>query len=567
MKCNVLIVDDEENIRFAFKAHLAREGCSVDTVSDFESAVAAVAKTDYDMIFADIILGGKTGIDVLREVKKKDAYCPVIIITGEPNIETSAEAVRLGAFDYIPKPVRKQALLRVATQALRHKSLTDEKNRIVAKNKAYRKRLEAIFKSLQDAVITVDSEMRVVETNTAAETICGVSKKDAKGKRFTEAFCQCAKVCHSFLKDHLANGRPSKECRIACERFGRARQVASLVCSQLADAGQPQGAVLVIRDITRLEDLEKELARKDRFHGIIGNSPEIGKIVETARQVSGMDTTVLITGETGTGKDLVANAIHHEGLGKDRPFVKVNCAALSENLLESELFGHVKGAFTGAVGNRAGRFQAAEGGTLFLDEIGDLPVPLQIKLLKVIEDKKFEPVGSSKSVKANVRLIAATNRDLRKKTSRGAFREDLYYRIKVLEIHIPPLRKRKGDIPLLANHFRERLNVKYGRSIDGISKDVMEIFRAHRWPGNVRELEHVIEHAFVLCRGDIVELHDLPEEYRRKPSAFIKSNFENIDEQHLTDVLAKTDWNKAKAARILGISRPTLYKLIEKFGL
>jgi len=283
--------------------------------------------------------------------------------------------------------------------------------------------------------------------------------------------------------------------------------------------------------------------------------------------LANLDTAVLVTGESGTGKELVARALHYSGNRAFKPFVTVNCSALAESLLESELFGHVRGAFTGAIKDKQGRFQAANGGTILLDEIGDISPMIQLKLLRVLQEKEFEYVGSSTPQKINVRVIASTNKDLKEKVKQGEFRQDLYYRLKVVEVALPPLRERLEDLPLLVDHFRCTYNERFNKRIEDISNEVLNIFMNYSWPGNVRELEHVMEHAFVLCHGTTITMKHLPADIR---------NFEQINDrpqikpqikkqsggQDILDALNKTGGNKAKTARLLGISRQTIYRKI-----
>ncbi len=361
MKSKILIVDDEETIRFAFKRHLSSEGHDVRTAEDYASALEVISKTDLDVIIADIILGGHTGIDILQEVKNRGMHCPVIMITGEPNIETAADAVRLGAFDYLPKPVIKETLLRITRHALHQKALVDEKER-------YRRNLEAIFDSLKDAVITVDHKMHVIEANDAVKNICGFSAREIIGKGFGEVQTPCHKPCLNVLTETLKTKDTIKEYRVECRRRDRPHQVVLLTSSPLKyrDA-QAMGVVFVIRDITKLTALERELKERHQFYNIIGKSRKMQDVYTLVENLADTETTVLITGESGTGKELVARALHYGGIRAAKPLVSVNCSALAQNLLESEMFGHVKGAFTGAVKDKMGRFQMADSGTIFLD--------------------------------------------------------------------------------------------------------------------------------------------------------------------------------------------------------
>ena len=318
--------------------------------------------------------------------------------------------------------------------------------------------------------------------------------------------------------------------------------------------------------------MEGELRERYNLHNMVGKSHKMQEIFHLLDELINTDTAVLITGETGTGKELIAKALHYGGGRAAKPLVTVNCSALPENLLESELFGHVKGAFTGAQKDRVGRFQAAHGGTIFLDEVGDIAPNLQLKLLRVLQEKTFERVGDSTTYQVNVRVIAATNCDLKKKVSLGEFREDLYYRLKVLEIALPPLRERREDIPLLINHFVTLFNKSYQKSIEGISQDALKIFMIYPWAGNVRELQHAIEHAFVLCNGPTITLEHLPAEIKdyspqEAPPPANRPAISSLQPPDILQALVKTGWNKAKAARLLGISRPTLYQLIHLHNL
>jgi transcriptional regulator with PAS, ATPase and Fis domain len=281
------------------------------------------------------------------------------------------------------------------------------------------------------------------------------------------------------------------------------------------------------------------------------------------------DTTVLIAGESGTGKELVADAIHFSGSRALKPFVKVNCAALSEHLLESELFGHVAGAFTGAVKAKVGRFELANGGTIFLDEIGDLTSALQLKFLRVLQEREFERVGDTKPVKIDVRVIAATNANLGEKMRQGLFREDLYYRLNVMEMNLPALTQRIEDIPLLVSHFCEKFNTKFNRNVQGVSDQVMRLFVNYTWPGNVRELENVLERSFILCNSDTITTDHIS--LQLKDAAAVDETVESMEcaasREQILDALEKTKWNRTKAAQLLGISRRTFYRKLKEFEL
>jgi len=432
----------------------------------------------------------------------------------------------------------------------------------------HRSRLESIFSSVQDAIITVDTEMNVIEANKAAERICGF--KIASGQPFTDCTRECDQSCVEILQQTLKNRETIKEYQIECAHGKPNKLVAMVNCSPLLDGeGNFTGAVMVIRDITRLTHLEKELKARHHYQKIVGKSEKMQKIYNLLTTLANQATTVLITGESGTGKEMVARALHYAGTRASGPFVTVNCSALAENLLESELFGHVKGAFTGADRDNIGRFEAANGGTIHLDEIGDISHLIQLKLLRVLQEKEFDRVGESNPRKVDVRVIASTNRNLKEAISAGEFRKDLYYRLNVIEIAMPPLRERYEDIPLLINHFCTVFGKSYDKNISGVSDEVLEKFMDYLWPGNVRELEHALERGFVLCRNHTIELEHIPAAIRNyiRVNKRIPEHKSEDDSEMILKTLGDTDWNISKAARLLGFSRWTMYRRLQKYNI
>ena len=433
-----------------------------------------------------------------------------------------------------------------------------------------RSRLEAIFRSVEDAIITVDQNLNVTEANEAASKICDLLPEQLTGGFFSINNENCNQACRDILTETLSRKTTIRNYTVKCGRRGSPLQKVSLSCAPLSDHnGHFLGAVLVIRDITRLMDLERELKERHQFHHIIGKSPGMQHVYRLIEDISDYEATVLITGESGTGKELVARAVHYSGSRHFKPFVTVNCSALAENLLESELFGHVKGAFTGAIRDHIGRFQAAHGGTLLLDEIGDVSAVIQLKLLRVLQEKEFERVGDSRPIQVDVRVIACTHQDLKEKVRRGVFREDLYYRLNVLEIKIPPLRERMEDLPLLVAHFVSRFENKYKMTVENMTDEVLNAFMKYSWPGNVRELEHGIERAVILSRGGAITPSHIPPEVvsqmKKTETRLIVHN--GKEPREVWNMLSQTDWNKAKAARLLGISRKTLYHKIKKHNI
>lgn len=559
MNFSILVVDDEESIRFTFNEFLTDEGYSVICAESFEHAMAVISESEPDLIFADIILAEHTGIDILKEIKKRGMLCPVIIITGQPDIDTASDSVRLGAFDYLTKPIQQDELLRVAKIALSHKQVITERER-------YRNNLDAIFRSVMDAIITVDNHRRILESNAALEKVCHVDPRGIAGKVFDTIDNPCLAACAEVLRQALDHEAVVREQPIECRPVDHPRQKLNVNASPLLDRNNKSiGAILVIRDVTRMSNMESELKERNSFHNIIGKSAKMQRMFRTVENLSEIESTVLITGESGTGKELVAKALHYSGPRAFNPMVTVNCSTLVENLLESELFGHIKGAFTGAMRDKIGRFQEAHQGTIFLDEVGDLSPLTQLKLLRVLQERCFERVGDSAPIVVDVRVITATNRDLHKEVRQGRFREDLYYRLKVVEIGLPPLRERYEDVPLLVNHFCDVYNQKFNKNIHGVTDHALKALMQYSWPGNVRELEHAIERAFVFCRSEAIEPDHLPPEINRSNNKNTSFGPTTATDLHtVIRTLEQTDGNKAKAARLLGISRKTLYKKLRK---
>ncbi len=559
-KTHILVIDDEESLRFTFATFLTAAGYVVTTAVNYQEAMSLLAHSGFDLVFASIQLDGGTGVDLLREVKRLGLLCPVILITGAPDVESAAEAVRLGAYDYIPKPITRSTLLRVSRMALTLRALEQEKEK-------YRLNLETIFNSVKDGIVTVDRDLRIGEINPAACRLVGLTRADV-GKSFDDAELDCHRSWVSALRECMETRCPVEIHRLQNVSRGAEGQVISLSISPLTDSRQRHaGAVTMIRDETRLDLLERDLNARIQFQRLTGGTPRMQHIYQVIEALADIETTALVTGESGTGKELVAEAIHFAGNRSKKPLVKVNCSALMENLLESELFGHVRGAFTGAIKDKIGRFQKADGGTLFLDEIGDLSPAMQVKLLRVLQEKEFERVGDSTPIKVNVRIIAATNRNLTAKVREGTFRQDLYYRLNVMNIHLPPLRERAADIPLLTESFIDKFCRQFDKNIKGVAPEVMERFLAYPWPGNIRQLEHAIEHAFILCPGAIIGPEHLSPEilsWILPPS--VQAAKAPAGEE-IRSALARAGGNKAKAARLLGISRKTLYRKLERLRL
>ncbi len=432
-----------------------------------------------------------------------------------------------------------------------------------------------ILSSIADGVFTTDNDGRITFMNKAAEEITGFSSKEAIGHYCFDIFR--ADICQSrcALKETLRTKKEIINLPATILKKGGQKVPISISTAVLKnEKGQIIGGVETFRDLSTIEELKKELSQKYTLGDIISKNHLIHDIFNVLPNIAESDSTVLIQGASGTGKELFAKAIHNLSRRKEKPFIKVNCGALPDTLLESELFGYVKGAFTDAKKDKLGRFALANGGTIFLDEVGDMSPSLQVKLLRVLQEKEYEPLGATSPKKTDVRIIAATNKDLSRLVNEGKFRDDLFYRLNVVKIELPPLSERREDIPLLIEAFINKFNAKMGKQITGLSDQASRILLKYDYPGNVRELENIIEHAFVLCKGNIIEVDCLPKEIMGnqekesidKPIS-VEKPFERAEAEVIERTLRKYDGNRIKTARELGIERTTLWRKLKKYGL
>ncbi len=432
---------------------------------------------------------------------------------------------------------------------------------------------ESILESISEGVFTVNLQWQITFFNKAAESITGISKSNALGKRCSDIFRSslCADSCA--LKETLDTGKPIIGKSAYIINASGDRVPISITTAQLFDnSGNLVGAVETFRDITEVETLKNQLMGMQSFGEIVSRSPIMHRLFEVLPAIASSPSTVLILGETGTGKELLARSIHVLSPRRNGPFIAVNCGALPDTLLESELFGYKAGAFTGATKDKPGRFALAKGGTLFLDEIGDVSQALQVRLLRVLQERIYEPLGSVKSEIADVRVIAATSRYLSELIKNGQFREDLYYRLNVMPIELPPLRKRKEDIPLIIDKFIEKFNRIHNKKIIGIDPEAISLLMVHHWPGNIRELENVIEHAFVLCAGSYISIDHLPKELRNSKvnigaMSDLRTSQEILETNIILDALKRNNYNHSKAAKELAIHRTTLFRKLKRLGI
>jgi PAS domain S-box-containing protein len=428
----------------------------------------------------------------------------------------------------------------------------------------------AILESIADGVFTVDLDWNIRSFNRAAEEITGVRSREAIGRKCWEVLR--ANVCESacVLRETMESGKPIIDRGVYVVRSdGKSIPISVSTAILRDDAGDVVGGAETFRDLSVEEELRRELSKRYSFEDMITKSHALLTVFDLLPDIAESDSTVLITGESGTGKELMARAIHNLSHRREGPLVTVNCGALPDTLLESELFGHKAGAFTDAKRDKAGRFALAAGGTIFLDEIGDVSPALQAKLLRVLQDGSYEPLGGTETESSDARVVAATNRDLEGLVDSGDFRGDLYYRVNVVAIDIPPLRERREDIPLLVDHFVERFNRLKSKAVTGVSTDAMEVLMRHGYPGNVRELENAIEHAFVMCRSGVIRGKHLPQrllEGEAGPEA-VPASLGEAEAAYLRDVLEEHDWNRAATARRLGIHKTTLWRKMKRLGV
>lgn len=448
---------------------------------------------------------------------------------------------------------------------------------------AERNKLDAIFRSRVEGTFTVDKDWNIILFNKSAERITGYKKEEAVGKKCWEIFCKEKNLDSCPLDKAIKENVPSGFVEFEVIQKNGVKIPVRVNAAPLYDKlGKRIGAVETFQDLSEIRNLRNHVQANYKFENIIGRSKSMQGLYSLIENVMQTDSIVLITGESGTGKELIARAIHLNSENKDGPFIPVNCSAFAETLMESELFGHEKGAFTGAIKSKPGRFELAKGGTLFLDEIGDISTALQVKLLRILETRKFERVGGTETIELNARIISATNKDLEKAVEEGNFREDFYYRINVINVDIPPLRDRKEDLSLLIEHLLQKFRTRFKKDILGISLEVMNYLTHYNWPGNIRELENVLEHAFIVCHDDTIKSEHLPPRILEKCNLkqetvkdikeidsleMDKQHLMNAEKQTITETLKAHNFKRGKTAEALGIDKSTLWRKMKKYKI
>jgi len=618
----VLFIDDEEGIRKIFSILLRKEGYQVFTAKSGEEGLKIFEQEMPPIVITDIKMPGIDGIGVLKRVKEINPDAEVIIITGYGDMDSAIEALKLDASDFLPKPVKDEALLVALKRA-------QEKLELRIKLKKYTHNLEDLVRErtkelqrAQEQIKTFYEVSRYISENTSLkETIDFVLKKikevvnydyalplifNSKKDNFisiegydspnilgnwTQAYSIASMTEPMDMERWRSKRLPltgplKKFSYIASIPIVKEKEVMGSIILASYDSSsfsaqnmrfiylmlsQTSGVIrrIILQD-EQLERLHNQIKMLSGYGDIIGKDPKMQRIYQLILDIAPSNATVLIQGESGTGKELVARAIHMNSPRKDKPFVVVNCSAYPQTLIESELFGYEKGAFTGATQRKLGRFEIAHEGTIFLDEVSEIPLPSQVKILRFLQFQEFERLGGTETIKVNVRVIAATNKDLGEEVKKGNFREDLYYRLNVIPINLPPLRERKGDIPLLVEYFLKRLSTQSGKGIKELSPSAMQSLINYNWPGNVRELENVLEYAFVLTKGKIIEAKALPPALRSSGIIWSKdkiASLEDNEKKFLIEMLNEFNWNKLQVAKRLGISRSTLYAKLKKYNL
>lgn len=560
-KGHILVLNDDDGLNKTLQVFLNNDGYQVTLANSYETGIHYINQGCIDVAFIGIHLNGGAGIKLLHEINRCKKKCSVIIIAQNPDLKSTMEALRLLVFDFLSTPILPKTLLHTTHRALEHKKKQGNERKMHSHH-------TNILQSVRRGILTIDKEMRITFVNDNFEKFFKLKSANLVGSLLETILAQFQVSFLSNLNKCIQTKTSIEQCQtIWINRFGQ-KQDAMVSVFPLAEMENSDGGAILLFEVLPENKTASfsPLKNRENFHGIIGKYHKMERIYTIMETLAKTDTTVLITGETGTGKGFLAKTLHQISSRVNNPFINVTCSALSEQLLESEMFGHVKGAFTGAVQDKIGRFQMASGGTIFLDEMGDVTPAVQVKLLKVIEEKEFERVGDTKTISTDIRIIAATNRPLHHLVKKGLFRADLYYRLKIMEIIMPPLRERIEDIILFINYFREFFNTKFKKAIEPFPPSTIKILKAYHWPGNIRELKHAIEHAFILAPETNIYPEHLPPEIMKTlppihPSIYKKPS--HLSEEDIYNALRKNGWNKSKTARSLGIGRQTLYRKMD----
>jgi len=619
-KDKILIIDDDHSMCKTLGDIIKAKGYLPVIVYDGTNAIEEVGRNDISAAIIDLKLPNEHGIQILKSLKEISPETEAIILTAYASLPTAIQAIDYGAFGYLEKPYNVDQLMVTLERALERRHLLQERKRLMEEREKAYLSLREVYHGVRACLEAKKEVLSKQSVSGAINKVYDITHSMFKCHPFffilnaSKTNLTSIAQVHPNLFEHLKVAKASdispliqwlstikaitlfeshsepprplvpfmarypswyaiplvaeSEC-IGCfvAAFTQPRVLSPMdknfLVELVSEMGGPIRQTVLFEE--QIDDLKDCIAGRTTYFGLVGKSKPMQQIYDLIKDVSATNTTILITGENGTGKELVARAIHKNSPRKNGPFIVANCSAYPQTLLESELFGHEKGAFTGAIRQKRGRFELAHGGTLFLDEIGEIPPATQVMLLRVLQDHEFERVGGEKTIKADVRIVAATNRDLRKEMKAGRFRDDLYYRLNVISIHLPPLRERKEDIPLLCNHFLKKFSIRDGKDIKRFSTKAMKLLLEHDWPGNVRELQNTVEYAVTLAKGKTIKEDLLPVAIRKTSKE--PTSLADYEKRLISKVLKECNWNKHQAARRLDISRATLYSKIRRYGL
>jgi PAS domain S-box-containing protein len=558
----ILIVEDEQIVAVAIEGQLRRLGYRVvGTAASGEEACAKAAELEPDLVLMDVrIEGPMDGIEAARRIRRSRDV-PVVFLTAYSDVDTVERAKAAEPYGYIVKPFDPRDLHTTIEMAL-HKGNADRQLRESHEN------LQTILDAQRHGTVMLDAHGRIRFASQAARRVAGASDQEALGHGLADLLPMSREQVTTL--EETCRRPPDQRGKVALVLDDGGSHPRHVEIEIVDDPRGDGGAILFLYDVSSLFDLRRQLDQQATFREMIGKSKPMRQVFQTIRDVATVDSTVLIEGETGTGKELVARAIHQLSRRCGGPFVAINCAGLSDELAASQLFGHRRGSFTGAVNDQQGLFEAAEGGTLFLDEIGDLSLRVQTALLRVLEENAVLPLGESSPRPVDVRVLTATHRDLVREAAEQRFRQDLLYRIRVARVSLPALRTRREDIPILARAFLAEHRAATGKQVDAVSDDAMAVMVEYEWPGNVRELRNALEYAVVRARGSILQAEDLPPELfeQRTDAGESDSGLDEIDEiDRLRAALKRARGNRTRAAALLGISRATLYRRLRELGI
>ncbi|MFH1746057.1 MAG: sigma 54-interacting transcriptional regulator [Planctomycetota bacterium] len=572
----ILLIDDDEDDYIITRDLLTESGSdwyALTWVADYDAAHESMLNVEFDLFLVDYRLGERNGLELLRAIRAGGCAVPAIILTGTGDYQVDVEAMKAGAVDYLVKDRIDSALLeraiRYAVERARGlQALREAQNKLEAAFTLVQRNQDdmlAILNQLRLGIVMTDREGCVTFLSRACQRLLG-HPQNMIGTHWAQ-LCPFEEKDQAQLKAMLARPPAQRE-KLPVHLKATGQHHYWMEVEIQDDPREPQRKIFFLYDMTEVHDLRSLLKERAHFQDLVGKSEPMQAVYQHIIDLAKVDATVLIEGATGTGKELVARAIHTSSARQAKPFIAVNCAGLSESLLGSQLFGHKRGAFTGAVADQTGVFETADGGTVFLDEIGDISPSVQTSLLRVLQEKEITRLGDVRPQKVDVRIIAATHRDLNQEVAEQRFRMDLLYRIRVARIQLPPLSERRVDIPLLVEAFLRKFQTATGRAVEGVSDEALALLLNHSWPGNVRELQSAIECAVIQCKGPLIQPGDLPPELTASlPALATSGDPQEQERQRVRAALQSARGNRAVAARMLGMSRSTLYRRLSELQI